>query len=176
MTTTSWAGKRRPLAFAVAAALLPLSMVGIGASAPAPALVPGQTPLFTEDFPAEEFTARRTRLAEAIGPGAIAVVQGAPSAVGYTRFRQSNELYYLTGIETPHAYLLIDGPTRHSTLYLPPRDARREGSEGKLLSAEDAELVMQLTGIDAVGSSSDLENDLRRHASQGTPTATSSRS
>lgn len=157
--------RRTAMACGGLATLLLASSIVIGSAAPAPA----QTTLFTEDFPAEEFTARRSRLADAIGPGAIAVVQGAPSAVGYTRFRQSNEFYYLTGIETPHAYLLIDGPTRHSTLYLPPRDERREGSEGKVLSAEDAELVMQLTGVDAVRAGSELEDDLRHHASQGTP-------
>ncbi|MEK6237079.1 MAG: hypothetical protein N2C14_20410 [Planctomycetales bacterium] len=31
--------------------------------------------------------------------------------------RQTNEFYYLTCIEVPHAYLLIDGKTRSSTLY-----------------------------------------------------------
>ena len=129
-------------------------------------LVAAQEPLFADDFPAEEYTARRMRLAEAIGPGAIAVVQGAPSAVGYARFRQSNEFYYLTGVKTPHAYLLIDGATRHSTLYLPERDQRRESSEGKVLSADDAELVMQLAGVEAVENSNDLEGDLRRYARQ----------
>jgi Xaa-Pro aminopeptidase len=143
------------------ATLLLASSIAIGSA--------GQAPLFTEDFSAAEFTARRTRVAEAVGPRAIAVVQGAPSAVGYTRFRQSNEFYYLTGIETPHAYLLIDGATQHSTLYLPPRDERREGSEGKVLSAEDAEMVMELTGVDAVRARGDLEDDLRRHAAQGPP-------
>ncbi len=157
MSTASWARKRRLLA---AAAMLLLSIVAIAAPAPAPT----QTPLFTKDFPAEELTARRTRVAEAIGRRAIAVVQGAPSAVGYARFRQSNEFYYLTGIKTPHAYLLIDGATRNSTLYLPRRDGRRESSEGKVLSAEDNELVMWLTGAEAVRASGDLEDDLRRHA------------
>ena len=165
MSTTSWARKRRPLPFAVAAAMLLLSLVAIAAPAPAPT----QTPLFTEEFPAAEFTARRTRVAEAIGRHAIAVVQGAPSAVGYARFRQSNEFYYLTGVETPHAYLLIDGATQDSTLYLPRRDERRESSEGKVLSAEDTELVMRLTGVDAVRATGDLEGDLRRHARQNPP-------
>ena len=75
--------------------------------------------LFTEDFPPDEFAARREKVMDEIGSSAIAVVHGAPTPVGYVRFRQSNEFYYLTGIEVPHAYVLIDGSTRTSTLYLP---------------------------------------------------------
>ena len=68
-----------------------------------------EAPLFTSDFPAEEFAARRAKVMDAIGRDALALVQGAPSPAGYVRFRQSNELFYLAGIESPHAYLLIDG-------------------------------------------------------------------
>jgi len=77
-------------------------------------------PLFTSDFPAEEFTQRRVRVYDAIGSNAVALAQGAPNAAGYTRFRQSNEFYYLCGLEVPHAYLLINGSQRQSTLYSKP--------------------------------------------------------
>ena len=63
-----------------------------------------------------------------------------------------NSFYYLCGIETPHAYLRLDGRTRKATLYLPPRNERLERSEGKVLSAADAELVKRLTGADDVHS------------------------
>lgn len=105
--------------------------------------------VFTTDFPPEEFAARRAALYETIGSG-IALLQGAPSPAGYTRFRQSNEFYYLTGIEVPHAYVLIDGSSQRASLYLPHRNARRESSEGKLLSAEDAAEISRLSGIDNV--------------------------
>src|SRR5262245_47177233 len=72
-------------------------------------------PLFSTDFPPEEYTARRAKVYDAIGKDAFAVVQGAPTPPGYTRFRQTNEFYYLCGIETPHAYLLLDGATRKAT-------------------------------------------------------------
>ncbi|HAV22162.1 MAG TPA: peptidase M24, partial [Bacteroidetes bacterium] len=49
------------------------------------------------------------RVYDAIGSNAVALAQGAPNAAGYTRFRQSNEFYYLCGLEVPHAYLLING-------------------------------------------------------------------
>jgi len=107
-------------------------------------------PLFTLDFPPEEFSQRRASVFDAIGRDAIALLQGAPSPAGYTRFRQSNEFHYLCGIESPHAYLLLDGSLHRASLYLPHRNDRRERSEGKLLSAEDEELIRTLSGIDAV--------------------------
>ena len=121
-------------------------------------------PIFTDDFPAEEFAARREAVLDAIGPAGAAVVQGAPSPMGYVRFRQTNSFYYLTGVETPHAYLLLDGASRRSVLYLPHRNDRREASEGRLLSAEDAELARQLTGADAVYGTWKLSDDLARLA------------
>jgi hypothetical protein len=75
-----------------------------------------EIPYFTTDFPPEEFAARRAKIFDKIGPNAIALVQGAPSPSGYVRFRQSNEFYYLSGIEVPHAYLLLNGATRQTRL------------------------------------------------------------
>jgi len=115
---------------------------------------------FTADFPPEEFAARRAGVYEAIGADAFAVVQGAPSPPGYTRFRQSNEFYYLCGIEVPHAYLILDGTTKKATLYLPARNEGREKGEGKLLSAEDAEEVKRLSGVDAVVSNAVLAEQI----------------
>ena len=117
-------------------------------------------PLFTTDFPPEEFAARRAKVYEAIGADAFAVVQGAPVPAGYTRFRQSNDFYYLCGIEVPHAYLLLDGSTKKATLFLPPRNEGRERGEGKMLSAEDADEVQKLSGIDAVASTDVLAEQI----------------
>lgn len=116
------------------------------------ASVSAQTPYHQTDFPAEEFKARWAKLFDRIGDRAIAIVQGAPLTRGFTMPRQSNEFYYLSGIETPGAYLLLDGRTRMATLFLPPRNERLERNEGKVLSAEDAAQVMQLTGADSVAS------------------------
>lgn len=107
-------------------------------------------PLYQTDFSIDEFRARRAKVFDAIGGNAMAIVQGAPSVNGFKVFRQSNEFYYLCGLETPHSYLLLDGRTRKVTLYLPHRDDARERNEGKLLTVEDAELVKKLTGVDAV--------------------------
>lgn len=121
-------------------------------------------PLFTTDFPPEEFAARRAQVYAAIGENGLAVVQGAPSPDSYTRFRQSNELYYLSGIEVPHAYLLLDGAQKRTALYLPHRHEAREAAEGKLLSAEDAEDVKKLAGVDAVYAYELLSEHLARFA------------
>ena len=119
---------------------------------------------FRSDFPPEEFAARRAKVFDAIGASAIAVVQGAPSPAGYTRFRQSNEFYYLSGIEIPHAYLLLDGGSHRALLYLPHRNPGRERGEGRMLSAEDAEEVKKLSGIDDVYGTDLLAEHLARYA------------
>ena len=98
-------------------------------------------PLFTTDFTPQEFADRRAKIFDRIGENGIAILQGAASPAGYVRFRQTNEFYYLTGIEVPHAYVLLDGRQRSATLYLPHLNEPRERSEGKVLSAEDAETI-----------------------------------
>ena len=101
-------------------------------------------------FTADEFKSRRMKLAKELESNAIAIFQGAPSETGYVKFRQYNEFYYLTGIETPHAYMIIKGESGETTLYLPHKNKRRERSEGPLLSAEDVETVKAMTGVDHV--------------------------
>lgn len=115
------------------------------------AILHGQDrPPFQTDFPVEEFAQRRGRVMDAIGAEAIAIVQGAPGVDGFKVFRQSNEFYYLTGLETPHAYLVLDGRTRRTTLYLSHRNESVERSTGRTWSAEDTAEVTRLTGVDAV--------------------------
>ena len=110
---------------------------------------PARAQHYQSDFPAEEFKARWAKLFERIGD-AVAVVQGMPLTDGYTFPRQYNTFYYVCGIETPGAYLVLDGRARRVTLYLPPRNERLERAEGKVLSADDGELVKRLTGVDEV--------------------------
>jgi Xaa-Pro aminopeptidase len=130
----------------------------------APARMQEGFSLFTTDFPPQEFAARRAAIVKAIGANGLALLQGAPAPSGYTRFRQSNEFYYVSGIEVPHAYLLIDGGTGRSTLYVPHRNPRREQGEGKVLSAEDADEITRLSGIDAVAGTDLLGEQLARLA------------
>jgi Xaa-Pro aminopeptidase len=106
--------------------------------------------LYQSDFSPDEFKARRAKVFDEIGNNALAIIQGAPSVNGFKVFRQSNEFYYLCGLEVPHAYLVLNGRNRRTTLYLAHRDEARERNEGKVLSAEDAETVKRLTGVDDV--------------------------
>lgn len=138
----------------------------IGILATAATAVAQDAPRFTPYFPAHEFQARRAALGRAIGPNSVALLQGAPAPPGYTRFRQSNEFFYLSGVETPHAYLLIDGGTGTARLYLPHRNRGRERSEGTILSAEDADLVRGFSGVEAVAGIERLSDDLARLARQ----------
>ena len=124
---------------------------------------------YQSDFPPEEFRARWAAVFEKIGAEAVAVVQGVPLTNGFQLPRQSNSIYYLSGIETPHAYLRLDGRDRSVALYLPPRNERLERSEGKLLSAADAELVKRLTGADTVLSTEAM--DARWPLGDGKPAA-----
>lgn len=115
---------------------------------------------YQSDFSREELSARRARIFDAIGTQGIAVVQGAAGVPGFSVFRQSNDFYYLSGVESAHAYLLLNGRTRRSTLYLPHRDADRERGEGKVLSVEDSLLLTQLTGIEQVRGLERMSADL----------------
>ncbi len=117
---------------------------------------------YQTDFPPEEFRARWDRLFDRIGDDAVAFVQGAPSARGFEYPRQHNTFYYLTGIETPHSYLWLDGRTREVTVYLPPRNERLEKGEGKLLSAATVDLVKELVGVDHVRSTDDMRGNWLR--------------
>jgi Xaa-Pro aminopeptidase len=130
-------------------------LAGMSVTSAAPAVAQH----YQSDFPPAEFRARWERLFDAIGDDAVAVVQGVPLAKGFVMPRQTNAFYYLSGIETPHAYLLFDGRERTTTLYMPPRNERLERSEGKVLNAGDAERIIELTGVDRVLSSDAMRAD-----------------
>lgn len=120
-------------------------VVGLACVSPSSAQQPPA--LFTDALPKEEFAARRARVMEAIGDGVV-VMQGATETAAYERFRQSNQFFYLTGVEVPRAILVIDGRAKTSTLYVMPRNQRMEQSEGPVLTpGAEAE---RLTGIEKV--------------------------
>ena len=111
-------------------------------------------------FPAGEFKARHQRIYDHIGSNAVAVLQGAGPVFGFEIFRQTNEFFYLTGLDVPGAYLLLDGRSRQSILYLPHRDEKLAASEGTELALEDSSLLVELTGCDAVAPIEQLSGDL----------------
>jgi Xaa-Pro aminopeptidase len=117
----------------------------------------------TSYFTPAEFAGRRARVAEAIGPTAIALMQGAATTHASGLFRQSNEFFYLTGVVVPQAYLLIDGSGR-STLYLPHADPARALTEGELLTSDDPQGAAKAAGVDEVRALEMLSLDLTNRA------------
>jgi Xaa-Pro aminopeptidase len=105
---------------------------------------------YQTDFPAEDLKARHAQVFAQIGIDAVAVLQGVHQTEGFTFPRQHNSFYYLSGVETPGAYLLLDGRSKRVTIYLPRRNARLEAAEGRVLSADDVELVKKVSGSDDV--------------------------
>jgi Xaa-Pro aminopeptidase len=125
--------------------------------------------LYQTDFPAGEFAARWQKLFDKIGGDACALVQGAGPARRSEPFRQTNEFYYLCGVEVQQCYLLLDGRNRTSTLFVPHRDERRERSEGPGLAAEDASELKALTGVNEVCGPEELDKRLRGISTLYTP-------
>lgn len=116
---------------------------------------------FTTNFTLAEFAARRAKVYDAIGPGSLAVIQGLPSVHSSAIFRQSNEFFYLSGVVTPQAILLMDGTSRRSILYLPKQNVSRAAVEGDLLSSDDPAATARITGVDEVRLPEQLEADLK---------------
>ncbi len=134
-----------------------------------PAATQARSPWFQTDFPPEEFRSRWERVFSKIGDKGVALVAGAPISGGFVFPRQWNEFYYLCGVETPGSYILLDGRRRRVTLYLPPRNAKLEAAEGKVLSAGDPELVRRLTGADEVQPTEAMRGDWLSDDSGGLP-------
>jgi Xaa-Pro aminopeptidase len=69
-----------------------------------------------EAFDKAEFAARRARLLERL-PDGIAIVLAATEHPYPTRFRQSPDFYYLTGMEEPGAVLVLNGVTKNASVF-----------------------------------------------------------
>ncbi|HET6204242.1 MAG TPA: Xaa-Pro peptidase family protein [Planctomycetota bacterium] len=94
---------------------------------------------------------RRAALAKAVGEGGI-VLQGAEDTRNYLEFRQSNDFWYLTGVETPGAALAIEAKEGHATLFLPPANPLREQWEGPDLSpGKEAAAVTGIADVREIG-------------------------
>ena len=78
-------------------------------------------------FEAEEYAARRARLAEALRPesGALVAFSGHGLSHGDT-FRQQDDFSYLVGLELPGSLIVVGGPAGEGILFAPARDPRFE--------------------------------------------------
>ena len=104
-------------------------------------------PVFSDIFPSEEFAARRSKVMAQIGDG-VAILQGTTERPGEQPLRQSNQFFYLCGVNEPRAILVIDGKTKRSTLYLYGGADRRERMFGSAMYPGDA--AVKATGIESV--------------------------
>ena len=104
----------------------------------------------------DAYRARRARLSERVGDGIILVPAAGRRDLEVHvlqdgDFRQDDYFFYLTGVETPEAWLLLvaaRGATRSVTLYLPPVNPHAVQWTGVQLGpGPDAE---RLTGIERV--------------------------
>ena len=108
----------------------------------------------SEIFPAEEFATRRAKVVEKIGD-AVAVVLGTTQPPGEMPFRQNNQFFYLTGAAEPRSYVVIDGRTKRTTLFLPAKNDRQEQSMyGPALSPGPE--AIKATGVDETLPSSEF--------------------
>ena len=138
-----------------------LAVAGLVAALAAPAGRAQAGRAFTTSFSLKEFADRRAKIYAAIGPEAVAVMQGLPSVHSSAIFRQSNEFFYVSGVVSPQALLLMDGATKRTTLYLPKQNVSRAATEGEVLSSDDPAAASRITGIDEVKSPDQLEADLK---------------
>ncbi|HKB16163.1 MAG TPA: aminopeptidase P N-terminal domain-containing protein, partial [Planctomycetota bacterium] len=107
---------------------------------------------------------RRKALAKAVGEGTI-LLQGAEDTRNYLEFRQSNDFWYLTGVETPAAALAIQTKDGRATLFLPPADPLREQWEGPDLSV--GKEAAEVTGIEDVRDVAEFEEFVGRLKGKG---------
>jgi len=90
------------------------------------------------------YAARRQQLMEKIGPRAVAVIGGKKLTVRNSdvehRFRQTSDLWYLTGFTEPEALAVIaPGRAEKYTLFVRPRDPERETWTGRRAGIEGAQ-------------------------------------
>jgi Xaa-Pro aminopeptidase len=138
----------KKLFFGIFFLLIPLLLVG------------EEIPYFTSDFTPEEFQQRREVIYNQIGKDAIAIIQSAPMPDSYVKFRQSNQFYYLCGVETWNSTLISQ---RRTTIYLPPKRSVEE----QMFAAEDQIPVTEMTGIDRIMPVDEMGEYLARLAYRG---------
>ena len=118
--------------------------------------------MYQTDFTQDEFSARRGKLCEAMGSDAAALLQGSPGPKGSEAFYQYKDFTYLSGIEAPRAYLLIQGRNGRTTAFLPHESQVEKQSTKPVACVENAERVCARSGVDAVQGWEDLGQHLNR--------------
>jgi len=108
----------------------------------------------------KEFHAgRRAALMEKAGEELL-VFRGLPGPRDNLTFRQDKTFWYLTGVESPEAALVLDGKTKAEILFLPAPNPAQEGWDGELWDSNDP-WVRELTGFADVRPNEKLVDTLK---------------
>ena len=109
----------------------------------------------------KEFHAgRRAELMERVG-GELLVFRGLAGARENLAFRQDKNFWYLTGVESPDAALVLDGKKKKAILFLPEQDLAKEGWDGEIWDARDG-WAKELAGFEDVRPSEELLKTLEK--------------
>jgi Xaa-Pro aminopeptidase len=109
--------------------------------------------------PKSEYAKRRQALMQKLKDGVVVLIGAREEDLGEVgRFRQKNDFMYLSGVETPAAYLmlvpagLIPGKPASETVFIPPRNLRHEQWTGVQLGpgkeSEQAFGIQEVAGTD----------------------------
>ena len=128
-----------------------------------PAAASGEDQLANQPKP--EYAKRRQALMQKLKDGVVVLIGAREEDQGeVARFRQKNDFMYLTGVETPAAFLMlipagvVPGKPASETLFIPPRNLRHERWTGPQLGpGKEAE---QLFGIQEVAGSDKFKERL----------------
>ena len=129
------------------------------------------------NIPKSEYGARRQKLLAQIKDGIVVMVGAREEDLGEVgRFRQHNDFMYLTGVQTPAAYLIfvppgvVAGKSQHETVFIPARDIKHEQWTGVQLGpGPDAERLFGLEEVAATTAFKERLNQLLTQPSEGKP-------
>lgn len=127
-------------------------------------------------IPKTEYSVRRQKLLEQIRDGVVVMVGAREEDFGEVgRFRQHNDFMYLTGVQTPASYLIfvppnvIQGKPQRETVFIPPRNVRREAYTGVQL--DPGHQAEQIFGVEEVAPSTAFKDRLTQslESTEGKP-------
>lgn len=108
---------------------------------------------------------RRRALAAELKTGLV-LARGLPETRDYVAFRQDKNFWYLTGVESPNATLVIDIDKGNEILFLPKQNRGLESWEGERWDCDDA-WVKSLSGFTDVRPHSELIATLKELIPEG---------
>ena len=118
---------------------------------------------------AKGYQERCRRVLDRLEQDTVAVVAGGPEESGLRLFRQTNDFYYLTGVESPQSYLLLDRRSNTTALFLPHQTQRERDGTGPIPSVESAADVIAACGVDEILGVEQLAGKLERVSRIYTP-------